>query len=304
MTTVKKLDKYMDPKVLTKIKKLDLAARLIVEGFITGRHRSPFHAFSVEFAQHREYAAGDDLRHLDWKVFAKSDRYYIKQYEAETNLRCSFLLDTSESMAFTHDPNIHSKLEYAKYIVASLAYLLTQQQDAVGLVTYDNQVGTFLRPGSSPAHFRLMLHTLAEKEPANKSNVATLFDDLAQRLNRRGLVVILSDLFDTPENILKGLSHFRMRRHEVIVFHIMDQFELTFPYEEFTMFEGMEGWADLLVDPRALRAGYMKEMNEFSTRMERGCQAAGVDYIRLDTSKPLDVELAAYLAWRLTSKKR
>ncbi|HTL51322.1 MAG TPA: DUF58 domain-containing protein, partial [Planctomycetota bacterium] len=184
MTTPTKLDKYMDPKILTKIKNLDLAARLIVEGFITGRHRSPFHAFSVEFAQHREYAPGDDLRHLDWKVFAKSDRYYIKQYEAETNLRCSFLLDTSESMAFSHDPSIKSKLEYAKYIIASLSYLLTQQQDAVGMVTYDNQVGTFLRPGSSPAHFRLMLHTLAEKEPANKSDVATLFDDLAQRLNR------------------------------------------------------------------------------------------------------------------------
>ena len=291
------LSKYLDPKTLTKIGNLDLKARLIVEGYISGQHKSPYHGFSVEFAEHREYSPGDDLKHLDWKVFAKSDRFYIKQYEEETNLRSYILLDTSESMKYASPGNI-SKLEYACYIAASLTYMLIRQQDSVGMVLFDNKVKKFVPASASPAHLRLLLHELGQLAPEQRTDTGLILHDLAERIKRKGLVVILSDLFDDPEKLMSGLQHFRHRRHEVIVFQILDDFEMGFPFDNMTMFEGYEGWQELLCDPRALRKGYLDEYQAFTERMKRGCRNNKIDFVPICTKHPLDVALSAYLAAR------
>ena len=291
------LSRYLDPKTLTKIGSLDLKARLIVEGYISGQHKSPYHGFSVEFAEHREYSPGDDLKHLDWKVFAKSDRFYIKQYEEETNLRSYILLDTSESMKYA-SPGSISKLEYACYIAASLTYMLIRQQDSVGMVLFDNKVKKFIPASASPAHLRLLLHELKQIAPEQRTDTGMILHDLAERIKRKGLVVILSDLFDDPDKLLSGLQHFRHRRHEVIMFQILDEFEMGFPFDNMTMFEGYEGWQELLCDPRALRKGYMEEYQAFTEKMKRGCRNSKIDFVPICTKHPLDVVLSAYLATR------
>ena len=291
------LSRYLDPKTLTKIGNLDLKARLIVEGYISGQHKSPYHGFSVEFAEHREYSPGDDLKHLDWKVFAKSDRFYIKQYEEETNLRSYILLDTSESMKYA-SPGSISKLEYACYIAASLTYMLIRQQDSVGMVLFDNKVKKFVPASASPAHLRLLLHELKQIVPEQSTDNGSILHDLAERIKRKGLVVILSDLFDDPDKLLSGLQHFRHRRHEVIIFQILDDFETSFPFDNMTLFEGYEGWQELLCDPRSLRKGYMDEYQAFNEKMKRGCRNSKIDFVPVSTKHPLDVVLSAYLAAR------
>jgi uncharacterized protein (DUF58 family) len=291
------LSRYLDPKTLTKIGNLDLKARLIVEGYISGQHKSPYHGFSVEFAEHREYSPGDDLKHLDWKVFAKSDRFYIKQYEEETNLRSYILLDTSESMKYASPGNI-SKLEYACYIAASLTYMLIRQQDSVGMVLFDNKVKKFVPASASPAHLRLLLHELKQIVPEQRTDTGSILHDLAERIKRKGLVVILSDLFDDPDKLLSGLQHFRHRRHEVIIFQILDDFETSFPFDNMTLFEGYEGWQELLCDPRSLRKGYLDEYQAFNEKMKRGCRNSKIDFVPVSTKHPLDVVLSAYLAAR------
>lgn len=297
------LSKYLDPKTLTKIGNLDLKARLIVEGYISGQHKSPYHGFSVEFAEHREYSPGDDLKHLDWKVFGKSDRFYIKQYEEETNLRSTVLLDTSESMKYASPGNI-SKLEYACYIAASLTYMLVRQQDSVGLVTFDSKIKKFIPPSASPAHLRLILHELGQLSSAEKTDTGGIFHELAERIHRKGLIVILSDLFDDPEKILHGLKHFRHRRHEVIVFHILDEFEMKFPFDSMTQFDGFEGWKELLCDPRALQKAYLEEYQGFVDKVKRGCRNNKIDFVPINTAMPLDVALSAYLATRANYRQK
>jgi uncharacterized protein (DUF58 family) len=297
------LSKYLDPKTLTKIGNLDLKARLIVEGYISGQHKSPYHGFSVEFAEHREYTPGDDLKHLDWKVFAKSDRFYIKQYEEETNLRSYILMDTSESMKYASPGNI-SKLEYASYIAASLSYMLIRQQDSVGMVLFDSKVKRFVPASASPAHLRLLLHELGQIVPEQRTDTGTIFHDLAERIKRKGLIVILSDLFDDPEKLLFGLQHFRHRRHEVVVFQILDDFELNFPFNDMMLFEGYEGWQELLCDPRTLRKGYMEEYTAFTEKMKRGCRNNKIDFVPVCTKHPLDVVLSAYLAARANCRAK
>ena len=295
------LSKFLDPKTLTKIQGLDLKARLIVEGYISGHHKSPYHGFSVEFAEHREYSPGDDLKHLDWKVLGKTDRLYIKQYEEETNLRSYILLDTSESMKYASPGNI-SKLEYACYIAASLSYLLVRQQDSVGLVLFDHVIKRFIPASSSPAHLRLILHELGQVTPDRRTDTGGIFHDLAERIKRKGLVVILSDLFDDPEKLLFGLQHFRHKRHEVVVFQLLDDQEIRFPFDQMTLFEGYEGWQELLCDPRALRKAYLEEYEQFSEKMKRGCRNNKIDFVPVNTKNPLDVVLSAYLATRLSSR--
>jgi uncharacterized protein (DUF58 family) len=295
------LSKYLDPRTLTKIAGLDIKARLIVEGFISGQHKSPYHGFSVEFAEHREYTVGDDLKHLDWKVLGKSDRLYIKQYEEETNLRTHILLDTSESMKYASPGHI-SKLEYAMYIAASLSYMLVRQQDSVGLVTFDNKVKKVIPPSASPAHLRLILHELNQLQPAERTDTGMILHDLAERIKRKGLIVILSDLFDDPEKLLFGLQHFRHRRHEVIVFQILDDFEINFPFDNMTLFEGFEGWQELLCDPRALRKAYLEEYQASTDKLKRGCRNNKIDFQQINTKHPLDVVLSAYLATRMNSR--
>ncbi len=294
--------RYLDPKTLNKLSRLDIIARLVVEGFVTGLHRSPYHGFSVEFAEHREYVPGDDIKHIDWKVYARSDRYYIKQYEQETNLTASILVDGSESMKFKGDPELPSKLEYACYVAASLSYLILRQRDAVGLVTFDETIRRFIPPGSSPSHRNLILNALNTIEPRERTGIGAVLHTMAERVRRKGLVIIISDLLDDPATILAGLRHFRHRRHEVIVFHVLDHAERTFPYRNMTRFDGLEQQGFVTCDPGALRTAYLEELAQFTDELRHGCRADRIDYVPLDTSEPLDVALTSYLATRAGMK--
>ncbi|MBN1345529.1 MAG: DUF58 domain-containing protein [Phycisphaerae bacterium] len=290
--------KYLDPRVLAKIAALDLRARLVVQGYVSGRHRSPYRGFSVEFAEHREYSQGDDLKHLDWKVFGRTDKYYIKQYEEETNLNCVMLLDCSESMAYRSDDAGMTKHEYATAIAASLAYLALQQQDSVGLAAFDRQITRFLHPSNNPGHWKTLIHEMQAAVGPGKTGLRSVMDDLAERLPRRTLVVVLSDLFDDPDEIVRGLKHLRYRRHEVIVFQIMDHAELEFPFRAATLFEGLEGTGELMVEPRALRKRYLDELRRFTDTLRAQCRNMHMDYEVVDTSHPLDDVLTTYLATR------
>jgi len=220
--------KYLDPQTLAKLQGLELRARRIVEGYVAGLHRSPYQGFSIEFAEHREYSPGDDLRYLDWKVFGRTDKFYLKQYEEETNLVCYLLLDTSESMQYQSDPTALSKLEYAKCLAAALASLVLLQQDSVGLTTFDREIRTQVRPSSSPSHLKQLLGVMEQSRPERKTATGPIFHDLAERLKKRGVVIILSDMFDDVPAMMTGLKHFRHRRHDVIVMHVLDPAELSF----------------------------------------------------------------------------
>src|SRR5271168_629661 len=288
---------YLDPQTLASLEGLDLQARLMVEGYVAGMHPSPYHGFSVEFAEHREYVPGDDIRHVDWKVWSKTDKLYLKQYEEETNLLLYLLLDTSESMAYASGDNV-TKLQYAQFIVASLAYLILQQQDSVGLVDYDDAVRRYLKPAGQTSQLKEVLHLLDVTPAREKSDLGLVFNDLAERFKKRGVVVVFSDLFDDVARILTGLKHFRHRRHEVIVFHILDPAELEFPFRDTTLFKGLEGMPDILTDPHALKRAYQAELQSFLHEMEKGCRMVDIDYVPLRTDQTLDIPLTSYLASR------
>jgi uncharacterized protein (DUF58 family) len=293
--------RYLDPLALAKVGSLELQARLIVEGYLSGMHKSPYHGFSVEFAQHREYVPGDDIKHVDWKVYGRTGRFFLKQYEEETNLVCWLLLDTSESMRYGSGPV--TKYDYACMSAAALAYLTLHQQDSVGFVTFDNQVRSFLRPSSQPSHLKEIVNRMNRGRPREKTSLAPIFHDLAERLNRRAIVVLLSDLFDEPADLLAGLQHLRYKRHEVIVLHLLDRAELEFPFQEATLFRGLEEFPELLTDPRSLRQGYLEQVATFLTDVQRGCRAQNIDYVQLPTDVDLGVALSAYLAHRLARSK-
>jgi uncharacterized protein (DUF58 family) len=295
---VENFRKYLDPQTLAKLSGLELRARSIVEGYVAGAHRSPFHGFSVEFAEHREYVPGDDLRYVDWKAFGKTDRVYLKQYEEETNLVCYLLLDVSESMTYRSDGAALSKLDYARCVAASLAYLVLQQQDGVGLTTFDAEVRAMIRPSTHPTHLGAMLHALETPPTTAKTSLGPIFHDLAERFKKRGVVVILSDLFDDPASLIAGLKHLRHRRHEVVLFHVIDPAEEEFPFRDLTLFKGLEGLPQELVDPAALRKAYVQEFEHFVREVKNGCHARQIDYVPLRTDRPLDLALSTYLAAR------
>ena len=298
---------YLDSKTLDRIKRLDVRARLVVEGFITGQHRSPYHGFAVEFATHREYAPGDDIRHIDWKVWSKTDRFYIKEYEEETNLKCTILLDASKSMRYGGTPHpgpLHggegswSKFDYAATGAASLAYLLQQQQDAVGLVTFSTKVQKNLPASSHPNHLKLMLHELENTAVDDQTDVAQVFPELARQIRRRGMIVLFSDLFLDIPTLAEALKQFRLRKHEVIVFHVMHDDELTFPFQDNTLFRGLESPVQLHTEPRALRRAYLEAVEKFLEQVRKTCAATGVDYVLMNTKEPLDAVLGSYLTFR------
>ena len=301
--------KYLDPLTLAKVRGLELQARLVVEGYLSGMHKSPYHGFSVEFAQHREYVPGDDLKHLDWKVYSRTGRFYLKQYEEETNLVCWLLVDVSESMRYSSGPTgddgqpLVRKYDYACMAAAALAYLTLHQQDSAGLVTFDNQVRDFLRPSSQPSHLKQMVQVLNRGgEGKEKTKLSAIFHDLAERIARRSIIVVLSDLFDEPDEILGGLKHLRHKKHEVVVMHVLDRAELDFPFRESTLFRGLEQWPELLTDPRSLREGYLNEVDTFLRELQSGCRSQDIDYVRLTTDAPLGVALSGYLAHRLARR--
>ena len=294
---------YLDPKVLNKVAKLELRARLVVEGFVSGMHRSPYRGFSVEFAQHREYVPGDDLRYLDWKIFAKSDRYYIKEFEEETNLRAHLFVDQSESMAYGHDGGM-SKFAYGATATAALAFLIQQQSDAVGLTLFTDEVARTVPPKNTRANLGNILKALSEATPTSRSRIGGVLHELAAQLRQRGMVMIFSDLFDDADTVLRGLRALTQRGHDVVVFHVLDRDEVEFPFERMTMFEGLEQMPELLVDPRSLREAYLQEIDGFQERIRKGCLGQKIDYVRLVDDQPLDVVLSSYLAARASRHKR
>lgn len=294
--------KYLDPDLLAKVSRLELRARMVVEGFISGLHRSPYHGYSVEFAAHREYVPGDDIRHIDWRLYARGDRLYIKQYEEETNLRTHILLDCSRSMAYPEHPG-HArmtKFDYACTLAASLIYLLMHQQDACGLVLFDHDVREQVLPTSSTAQLQSMLELIERNPPDHGTNVKVLFARLAEQVHRRGLVVVVSDLLTDVDEVIAGLQRLRHARHDVIVMHVLDHDELTFPFVDNTMFEGLEAPdAQVLTDPQSLRTSYLAIVRQYVSRLRSACMDHRIDYRLFSTRDPLDAALSAFLAARM-----
>jgi uncharacterized protein (DUF58 family) len=293
----------LDPRTLAKLHGLKLRARHIVEGYVSGLHRSPYRGFSIEFAEHREYTPGDDLRYLDWKVFGRTDKYYLKRYEDETNLITYLVLDISESMAYRGPDSPMSKLEYAQCIAAAMAWLVLQQQDAVGLVTFDDEIRANLSPSSSPTHLQQALHVMETAPARSKTATGPIFHELAERFRKRGVVLILSDLFDNVATMLAGLKHFGHRRHDVILFQILDPAELEFPFQSPTLFKGLEQYPQVVADPNSLRKAYLRELETFQREIKKGCRGQGMDYEVIRTDQPFDLVLATYLAARMARVK-
>ncbi len=288
----------LDPRLLARISGLELRARMLAEGTISGIHRSPYQGFSVEFVEHRKYSQGDDLKHLDWKVYGRSDKYYVKQYEQESSLRMMLVVDASESMAYRGDPAGLSKHEYAVTIAGAMAHLVLHQADAVGLAIFDDRVQRVIPAVHKAGQFRAMCRELGVPPGARKTRIRPVLDALAEQLDRRHLVVILSDLFDDPRELLKGVRHLRHRRHEPIVMHVMDHAELEFPFARRTRFRGLEGFEPLVTEPRVVRERYLAEVRRFVEQLRAGCHELNADYVLFDTDRPLDEALATYLANR------
>ena len=290
--------KYLDPKVLAKISGLELRVRLIVEGFFSGIHHSPHRGLSAEFADHRVYAQGDDIRHIDWKVFGKTDKYYIKEYEQETNLNVMLVVDCSESMSYRSDPALMTKHEYATSVAAAIAYLTLQQADAVGVALFDDHLSHFVRPSNNQQQWKTIVHELDGRTGAAKTSIGRALGELAERLSHRLLIVLISDLFDDAEDILRGLKQLRYRHHELIVWNLWDPAELTLPFNGPALFEGLEATGRLASDPGSLRSRYLEEVERFQSQMRAGCAHMLADYSVFNTATPLDVALSGYLTTR------
>jgi uncharacterized protein (DUF58 family) len=289
--------RFLDPAVIARLGTLELKARTIVEGFLSGLHRSPFKGFSVEFAEYRQYLPGDDLSSIDWKVYARSDRYYVKKFEEETNLDCYILLDVSASMGYGRRDGM-KKIEYAQMLAASLAYLMNRQRDAVALTTFDDAIVSMLPPSARPGHLRSLLVTLDRVQLGARTDVSKPLHVLADAVAKRGMVVLISDLLDDPERVVDGLRHFRFKGTDVVVFHVMDPDELTFPFERASRFRDMEGGDELMAVPSVVRASYLEELERVLEQYRRELGSVGVDYRLVNTSAPLDFALMSYLSNR------
>lgn len=276
---------------------MELRARLVVEGFITGLHKSPYHGFSVEFAEHRQYMPGDEIRHIDWKIYAKTDRYYIKQYEEETNLKSYIILDASRSMDYASPGNIR-KIEYASYLVAALAYMMIKQQDAVGLAVFDEAITSYLPPHATRGYLRQILIALQHLRASNKTGAGKSLHQIADRIRRRGLVIVISDLLDNPDEIIAALKHFRHKKNEVIVMQVLDPLERSFAFGEDAMFKDMETAEQMMTQPWQIQKAYRSAMRDFLERYKKECRENYVDYVLLDTQTTFDTALVEYLSKR------
>lgn len=294
--------RFFHPATIARISRLDLRARQLVEGFISGMHKSPFFGHSVEFVQHREYTIGDDIRHLDWKVWSKTDRFYIKQFEAETNLRAHLVVDVSESMHYGNGPL--NKYEYACTIGACLAYLAVRQQDACSLVTFDSDVRQILPSRSNQSHLEAIVKAMHVSRPREKTDIEKILRRVVENVQGRGLVVIISDLLVDRESLFRGLEMLCQRRHDILMFHMLDVDELSFPFAGLTRFEGMEEMPVIDCDPRALRQGYLDALQNYLVEVRRGCTRIGVDYQLVHTSNYLDAVLAKFLHRRMSQRGR
>ena len=286
-------DRFLDPAGLARVGNMELVARQVVEGFLTGRHRSAYHGFSVEYLDHRAYSPGDELRSLDWKILARTDKYFVKLFEDETNLRAHILLDCSRSMGFRSGGI--SKLEYGCYLTAALSHLMLRQNDAVGLVLFDEQIREYLPPRARPTQFRRILDDLEHLAPAGETDVGVILALVAERIKRRGLIILISDLIDDEAHIANGLQHFRHDHHEVLVFHVLDDAEITFPYDRISRFRDMEGAASVVANPNTLRERYLTRLQTFIDRLKTDCFERKISYNLANTKQPYDLLLAEYL---------
>ncbi|MFO7675644.1 MAG: DUF58 domain-containing protein [bacterium] len=296
--------RLLDPEVVASLRSMDLRARLVVEGFLAGLHRSPYRGFSVEFAEHRQYIPGDEIKRIDWRVYGKTGRYYVREYEEETNLRALLILDVSGSMAWRGDGERSrpvagvSKLQYGSYLAAALAYLLIRQKDSVGLVVFNDRVRTYIPPRSAPGHLNVILDQLARLEPGGETGLADALHELAERVRRRGLIIIVSDLWDEPGSVLNALRHFRHRRHEVIVFHVLHPGERELRFRGPVRLRDLETGRELTVDSGTAASRYRESARAFLDRLESDCHEARIDYHLLTTDQPYDRALMAYLTHR------
>lgn len=287
---------FLTPADLQKISNLQVLARQVVEGVCSGLHVSPHKGFSVEFRQHRQYVQGDEIRRLDWKVFGKTDRLYLKEYEEETNLRATLLVDQSGSMAYG------TKARYAIQLAACLSYLMLRQADGVGLVTFDKKVRDYIPPRSRPSHLRVLLDTLQKTKPGGETELAKVFHQLVPKIHRRGLLIILSDCFGDVPELMKALAHFRHAHHEIIIFQIWDPDELEFPFKQWIRFDSLESATDKrLIDPVQLRSTYLENLAQFRNDLKEGCHRHRIDLVPVTTDKPYAEVLAHYLARRMNA---
>jgi len=295
-TELQDFRKFLKPEAVSRLGNLNLVARLVVEGFITGLHRSPYHGFSVEFAEYRQYMPGDDIRHIDWKVYGKTDRFYVKQFEEETNLKSYILLDSSASMAYSS----HSvtKFQYATYLAAALSYLMLKQRDSVGLVTFAQKIKKYLPPRSVNTYLSIILQQLQKTRVSSTTNIAKTFHQMAERINRRGLIIVLSDLMDDPDKVISGLKHFRHKKHEIIVFHILDPLERSFNYKHDATFVDMESGEKIATQPWHIQNEYRQLVNKFIDTYKSQCLANRIDYVLIDTMQDFDRVLLQYLIKR------
>ena len=288
--------KYLRPETVALLNSMSLRARLVVEGYIIGHHRSPYHGFSVEFAEHRSYGPGDEIKHIDWKLFGKTDRLYVKRYEEETNLRAHIILDTSKSMLYNSAEV--SKLSYANSLVASLSYLMINQQDAVGIAKFSDKIDTLIPPKARPSHLNLILSQLDDKYSGNDTQIGIVLHKLADRIRKRGMVILISDLLDKPENIMKGLKHFRHQNQEVIVFHIKDRKESEFDFNTRTKFFDMETGEEIVTEPWHIRSNYNELISKLESNYKSNCRQNHIDYVPLFTDQSLDIGITEYLIKR------
>jgi uncharacterized protein (DUF58 family) len=287
----------LDPVAISRAETLGMHARYLVEGYMAGEHKSPYHGFAIEFAQHREYAPGDDLRYLDWKVLGRTDRYYIKQFEQETNYVAHVLLDGSESMKYGSGK--WTKLAYGKMLAACLSYLILHQRDAVALDIFDTETREYVPRSNSHAMIHKVLATLAAFEPARQTNIAAILHDMARQIRRRGIVIIISDLFDDEDQVLEGIQHLRFGGSEVVVFHLLDPAELEFKFNGLVEFVGLEAIPNILTRPQEIRASYQAEVERFRTKLRQGCEKNQCHFVPVNTAQPLHEVLSGYLAFRL-----
>ena len=288
--------KYLHPETVALLNSMSLRARLVVEGYIIGHHRSPYHGFSVEFAEHRSYGPGDEIKHIDWKLFGKTDRLYVKRYQEETNLRAHIILDTSKSMLYASEKV--SKLIYANSLAASLSYLMINQQDAVGLARFSEKIDTFIPPKARPSHLNLILSKLDDKDAGDDTQIGNVLHELADRIQKRGMVILISDLLDKPENIMKGLKHFRHQNQEVIVFHILDRKESEFDFDTRTKFLDMETGEEIVTEPWHIRSNYNELISQLERKYKSNCRENLIDYVPLFTDQSLDIGITEYLIKR------
>jgi len=285
----------LDFNVLARIDSMQLLAKVIVEGFVLGLHRSPYRGFSIEFAEYRQYSPGDEVKHVDWKVYGKTDRYYIKQFEEETNLVCYLIVDASASMGYKSTPDGFTKLDYAKRMAACLAYFMMRQRDSVGLMIYDTKIRTALPPRMRQTHLKHIMAALETSEPGGETNISIPLHELAEGLKRKGLIILISDLLDDPEKVISALQHFRFQGHEVIVFQVMDTGELEFSFSTMTEFTDLETGQKMVVSPEGMRPVYLEELRQFLSAYEKGCGGIHAEYKLFDTGKPLELALSEYL---------